>query len=401
MKKRLPIVIFILVAGVAGFLVYRNWKEHNRNGRLTFTGNIELTEVRLAFKRPGRLLVRAVDEGDSAASGSLVARLETDELMRQRDRAVAAVSVAESRLTMLSYEIEHLEQTTAAAIEGRQAELRQAEAALEELETGSREQEIAEAEAAVDRARTESENAATEWRRVSNLRDSGVVSQSAFDSAKTRDEAAKAALKQATERLDLIREGPRSERISAARAAVERAKAALRTAQAAEIELKRKRLERGVRGAEMDAAEAELGVIETQLADSILYAPFNATVLIKSAEPGEVLAAGTPVVTLGDLEHPWVRAYVAETDLGRVKLGDSVRVKTDSFPGKFYEGRISFIASEAEFTPKQIQTREERTKLVYRIKVDLPNPNQELKLNMPVEGEIVTGRGIQTASGGS
>jgi HlyD family secretion protein len=92
---------------------------------------------------------------------------------------------------------------------------------------------------------------------------------------------------------------------------------------------------------------------------------------------------------LGDLAHPWLRAYINETDLGRIKLGGKVRLGTDSFPGKTYDGRISFISSEAEFTPKQIQTKEERVKLVYRIKIDVDNPHQELKNNMPVDGEIL------------
>jgi HlyD family secretion protein len=111
-------------------------------------------------------------------------------------------------------------------------------------------------------------------------------------------------------------------------------------------------------------------------------------VLTKSAEPGEVLAAGATVVTIGDLDHPWVRGYVRESDLGKVKLGQKVKVTTDSFPGKTYTGRITFVASEAEFTPKQIQTTEERVKLVYRIKIQVENPNHELKSNMPVDAEI-------------
>ena len=111
-------------------------------------------------------------------------------------------------------------------------------------------------------------------------------------------------------------------------------------------------------------------------------------VLVKSAEPGEVIAAGTTVVRIGDVDHPWLRAYVGETDLGRVKLGTAVNLTTDSYPGKVYHGTVSFIASEAEFTPKQIQTREERVKLVYRIKIDVDNQSHELKLNMPVDAEI-------------
>ena len=112
-------------------------------------------------------------------------------------------------------------------------------------------------------------------------------------------------------------------------------------------------------------------------------------VLVKSAEAGEVLAAGTTIVTIGDLDHPWLRAYINETDLGRVKLGQKVKLTTDSYPGKIYTGVISFIASEAEFTPKQIQTKEERVKLVYRIKIDVDNTAHELKNNMPVDAEIV------------
>jgi HlyD family secretion protein len=94
---------------------------------------------------------------------------------------------------------------------------------------------------------------------------------------------------------------------------------------------------------------------------------------------------------VGDIEHPWLRAYIREQDLGRVKLGDKVRVTTDSFHDKVYDGHISFISSDAEFTPKQIQTSEERVKLVYRIKIDIDNSRHELKSNMPADAEILTG----------
>jgi HlyD family secretion protein len=125
------------------------------------------------------------------------------------------------------------------------------------------------------------------------------------------------------------------------------------------------------------------------LADTIAASPVDGVVLVKSADVGEVLAAGTTVVTVGDIEHPWLRGYINETDLGRVKLGSKARIMTDSYPGKTYDGRVSFIASEAEFTPKQIQTQQERVKLVYRIKIDIDNPKHELKSNMPADAEIV------------
>jgi HlyD family secretion protein len=112
-------------------------------------------------------------------------------------------------------------------------------------------------------------------------------------------------------------------------------------------------------------------------------------VLVKAADVGEVLAPGTTVVTVGDIDHPWLRGYVNETDLGKIKLGAKAKVTTDSYPGKVYQGRVTFISSEAEFTPKQIQTEQERVKLVYRIKIEMDNPRRELKSNMPADAEIV------------
>jgi HlyD family secretion protein len=112
-------------------------------------------------------------------------------------------------------------------------------------------------------------------------------------------------------------------------------------------------------------------------------------VLVKSADVGEVLAPGTTVVTVGDIDHPWLRGYINETDLGKVRIGSPVKVTSDSYKGKVYNGKVSFISSQAEFTPKQIQTQQERVKLVYRIKIDVENPGRELKSNMPVDAEIM------------
>ena len=141
----------------------------------------------------------------------------------------------------------------------------------------------------------------------------------------------------------------------------------------------------------MEQARAQVTVIDAQLADSIAASPVDGVVLVKSSEAGEVLAAGTTFVTIGESDRPWLRAYIGEQDLGRVKLGAKAKVTTDSYPGKVYWGRVTFVSSEAEFTPKQIQTPEERVKLVYRIKIEVENPRHELKLNMPAEAEILLG----------
>jgi HlyD family secretion protein len=154
------------------------------------------------------------------------------------------------------------------------------------------------------------------------------------------------------------------------------------------LEIKRREQELTYRRSEIERAKANIALIDSQIADTVAVAPVEGVVLVKAADVGEILAAGTTVVTVGDIDHPWLRAYINETDLGKVKLGTKAKVTTDSYRGKIYEGRVSFIASEAEFTPKQIQTEEERVKLVYRIKIDLDNVQHELKSNMPADAEI-------------
>jgi HlyD family secretion protein len=153
--------------------------------------------------------------------------------------------------------------------------------------------------------------------------------------------------------------------------------------------MKRREQELSTRRAEIERSKASMALIDSQLTDTVAVSPVDGVVLVKSADVGEVLAAGTTVVSIGDIDHPWLRGYINETDLGRVKLGSKARVTTDSYPGKVYDGHVSFIASEAEFTPKQIQTLQERVKLVYRIKIEVDNPKHELKSNMPADAEIV------------
>jgi HlyD family secretion protein len=195
-------------------------------------------------------------------------------------------------------------------------------------------------------------------------------------------------VRQAEMRLSLVKEGARKEDIEAAKAQVARAQAAVRSAENNRLEVRRREQELVSRQAEVQRAQSQVAVVDVQIRDSVAEAPMDGVVLTKNVELGEVVNAGVPILTIGDTARPWLRAYLTEKQLGRVKLGDKVKVTTDSFPGKVYIGRVTFIASEAEFTPKQIQTPEERVKLVYRIKVELDNPNQELKLNMPVDAVI-------------
>lgn len=390
MKKRRAILILVVLAAAGGGAWY--WLDGRRNAatnRIQVSGNLELTQVDLSFKTAGRMTELAVREGDFVKKGDLIAKLDSAQLEQQLLRDQASVAAAQSSLQQLQTSIEYQGATIDSDISTRRAELAQAQAKLDELLAGSRPQEIQQAQSAVADAKAWDAQARSDWERAQTLFAREDISKSQYDQARAKLDSTAAQLRQAQDRLGLVTEGPRKEEIAGARAQVSRAQAAVQTAEANRIELRRKQEELAARRAEIDRARAQVGMTQTQIADAVIVAPIDGVVLVKSAEAGEVIAAGTTVVSLGDIAHPWLRAYINETDLGRVKLGNQVRLSTDSFPGKTYPGRVSFISSEAEFTPKQIQTKEERVKLVYRIKIDVDNSHQELKNNMPVDGDIL------------
>ena len=389
MKKRL-ILILLIVVGVGAAVLY-NMRSSSRQGdnRIVVSGNIELTEVNIAFKTAGRLIERNVDEGDIVKKGQIVARLDRDQLIAQREREAAGLASAEAQLAQAQTALEWQKQTLAGDVEQKKGDLGSSEAKLSELENGSRPQEKLDARAAVDAARSEVERSNRDWDRAQTLYKNDDISTAQYDQYRNRWESAEAALKSATEREALVVAGPRVEQIKGQAALVEKARGALKMSEANSLEMKRREQELATRRAEIARSKASIALIDSQLADTIAASPVDGVVLVKSADVGEILAAGTTVVTIGDIEHPWLRGYINETDLGRVKIGSKARVTTDSYKGKIYDGRVSFISSEAEFTPKQIQTQEERVKLVYRIKIEIENPKHELKSNMPADAEIV------------
>jgi len=386
---RRKIIIPILLAAALGAAAWRYFFHNGADpNRMLLHGNIELTETDLSFKVPGRLVELLVDEGANVTKGGILARLDRTELERSRDREVASKIIAASALVQLRTGIDYQSETIAGDMDLKRADLRQADARLAELLNGSRPEEIQQAWAGWQEAKAQHDVAQRDWERAQRLYKSEDISTAQHDQFRMKAEATAMTLKRAQETLTLAQAGPRKEQIEAARAQVDRAKAALRLSEVNKLDLKRRREEVPAREADIVRSEAQLAVYDTQLRDRTLIAPTDGVILTKSAELGEVLAAGAAVVTLGDIDKPWVRAYVAESELGRVKLGMPVEVRTDSFKNKTYKGRVTFIASEAEFTPKTIQTQEERVKLVYRIKIEVENPHRELKLNMPVDAEI-------------
>jgi HlyD family secretion protein len=388
MKNKIILILVVLAVAGATVYAFRGIGSQPDN-RIVISGNIELTEVNIAFKTAGRLTERNVDEGDAVKKGQIVARLDRDQLVAQRDRETAGLASAASQLAQARTSVEWEKATLAGDIETRKGDLGSAEARLAELRNGSRPQEKLDARAAVDSAAAEVERARKDWDRAQTLFKNDDISAAQFDQYRSRWESADALLKQTKEREALVLAGPRIEQINGQQAQVERARGALKMAQANALEIERRQQEMTTRRAEMTRSKASMALIDSQLSDTVAVSPVDGVVLVKAADVGEVLAPGTSVVTVGDIEHPWLRGYINETDLGKVKLGSKAKVTTDSYKGKVYDGRVTFISSEAEFTPKQIQTQQERVKLVYRIKIELDNPRHELKSNMPADAEIV------------
>ncbi len=389
MKKRIiPIVIVLAAAGAAAMYAFRGTGGKPDN-RLMLSGNIELTEVNVAFKTAGRLIERTVDEGDAVKKGQEIARLDRDQLTAQREREAAGLASSAAQLAEAVTAVEWEKANMAADIEQRQADLASNQARHAELKNGARPQERLQARAAVESAQSAYDRAQRDWERGQVLYKDDDISTAQYDQYRNAFDAADAALKNAKEAQGLVLAGPRAEQIDAASGQVSHAQGALNMAQANTIELKRRQQDVVMHRAQIAQSRASLALIDSQLSDTVASSPVDGVVLMKAADVGEVLAPGTTVVTVGDIDHPWLRGYVNETDLGKVKLGSKARVTTDSYPGKVYDGRVTFISSEAEFTPKQIQTAQERVKLVYRIKIEVENPRHELKSNMPADAMIL------------
>jgi HlyD family secretion protein len=324
--KRFIIGILIAAAIAGGIYYYLTREKDQSDLTIKVSGNIEATEVDAGFKISGRIVARLVDEGDWVKKGQLLARLDDEDLRNRFEVAKATLLSAQARLSKLL--------------------------------AGSRPEEIREAQAAVEQTQFDLENKRNHYERMKPLFDRGVIPKETLDNAEAAYKVAQASLQRATESYRLVKEGPRKEDIEDARAQVEQARASLK-------------------------------LTETQLSYTNLYSPMSGVVLVKSGEVGEVVNPGTSVLTLADIEGVWLKAYIPETDLSKVKWGQEVIITTDLRPRKEYKGRISFISSQAEFTPKQIQTEKERVTLVYRIKVDIPNPERELKPGMPADGKIL------------
>jgi HlyD family secretion protein len=325
MKKKRLIIVGIIIVIIIAVLLVNHFRNKKDDGALRLSGNVEVTETNVGFKLPGRVMELTVDEGQQVNVGQLIARIDNAEL--------------------------------ASVVMQNKASLQEAMTRLAELRAGSRVQEIERARASVNAQTADLDKAKKDYERADILYKNGAISASQFEAAQNAYNTRAAQLKSAQETLSLVKEGPRKEDIQAAEHRVQQAKAMVNTS-------------------------------EERLKDTVLFAPISGVILRKNVELGETLSSGTPVFTIGDLENPWVKVYVKENRLGQVKLGQKADVKVDSFKDKTYDGTVTFISSEAEFTPKNVQTEEERVKLVFGVKVKVKNENGELKPGMPADVKI-------------
>jgi len=322
MKKRIVIVALVLLtvtAGAAGLYL------HHRPslGELVVQGNVDLRQVELPFKDNERIVEVLAQEGDRVHAGQVLARLDVERLQARISQARAQVAVRRE--------------------------------VLRRLENGTRPEEIAQAHANVDSASAAAENAQSQYDRlvkISKGAGARAVSQADLDEASANLRVMQARLMSARKALQLSVAGPREEDKAEARA-------------------------------QLDATNAQLDLLLRQLADASLVAPTAAVVRSRLMEPGEMASPQRPVFSLALTDPKWVRAYISESDLGRLKPGMPARVSTDTDPDKSLPGWVGYISSVAEFTPKTVQTEELRTRLVYEVRVFVKDPQDVLRLGMP------------------
>ena len=325
MKRVIPLLLLLAIGGAVVYFHPQWYRKPTAENMLKLSGNIEAHESLVSFKVTGRIIDLPVDEGMTMKAGDLLARLDDDDY---RQQVAVDNATAHQRTRQLTLAL-----------------------------AGSRAQDIEAAKLAMFDAQADLDQKKKDYARYQALYEKDEIPGQTRDQAATNVTRAQDTYQRAQQIYNELVEGTRKEELAVDRANVHQ-------------------------------ADQVVDMSHIRLTYTVLRAPFSGVVLVRQAELGEVVSPGTPIVTLADLDHLWVRVYVPETDLGKVSLSQVVNVHTDSFPDKTYPGRISFISSEAEFTPKSVQTEKERVTLVYRVKVDMDNPRHELKPGMPADVDI-------------
>ncbi len=339
----------ITVAALAALAALAACRQPAPSNTIRVSGHVEATEVHVAAEVGGRLVDQRVAEGDPVAPGDVIALLDTRDIELQIGRANAERAAADAQLRL--------------------------------LQAGARPQDIRQAEAQVDAARAdaaaaevERRAAETDFQRFETLLQANAGSQKQRDDARARVDAARE------------REGGARDRIRAAGEVVSRLQAGARPE---EVEAARARVA---------AIDAQLAVFEKMRGDAIVVAPVGGIVTLTLTDAGEIVAPGMPLLVVTDLDHAWANLFVPEPLIPRLVLGQAADVRTDA--GDTLTGTVTYISPQAEFTPRNVQTADERSRLVYRIKVAVDNSAGVLKSGMPVDAELTLPDAPQQPSNG-
>jgi HlyD family secretion protein len=358
---------------------------------------VDLRQVQLAFNNSERITYVLVQEGDRVRRGQVLARLDTSRLEPQVAQAEAQVAAQRQVVERLRHGSRPEE------IAQARAQVAGQRAVVERLRNGSRPEEIAQAKANTLAAQADAANARRRYERYKKLAtvrlgdqsEVQAVSQEELDNAKAALDVAEAKLTVSQKALDLAVAGPRKEDIAEAEARLAMYQEALDLAVAGPRKEDIAQAE-----AQLRANEAQLAFLRQQLADAQLVAPADAVVRTRLLEPGDMASPLRPVFSLAITDPKWVRAYVSEPDLGKVRPGMAASVAVDSFPGRRFDGWVGFVSPVAEFTPKAVQTEELRTSLVYEVRVFVKDPSDELRLGMPATVYLPPGQGTPASGEG-
>ena len=320
MKKRIVVIILLIALGSATYW-YLNRPIAPVNGNLTLYGNIDIRQVQLSFHDPEHIAEMKVEEGDKVKKGQLLA-------VQDLERFNSNLQAAQARL---------------------QAQQQQ----VAKLDAGTRKEDLAKAWADVEAVIATVKFAKIELKREQTLVKKSLTSKESVDRAQASLDEAKAKLNAVRAQYALLKKGPRIEDIAAAKAL-------------------------------LDADKVAVSLAEQKIEDAHLYAPSNGIIRDRVLEPGDMADGHSAVYTLALVDPVWARTYVPETELGKLHHGQQAFIHTDSHPEKSYQGWIGYISPTAEFTPKAIETPELRTSLVYQMRVFACNPDDELRLGMPV-----------------
>ena len=371
------VLLVVAGLGIGGPLVSRIL---NSRGVPTIqvTGNMEALQVDVSAKIAGRILSLRVREGDRVTEGQLLARLDDAELRAEVERAEAALKTAEAQLRDL------LAGARREEIEEARATVARAEAQLRDLLAGSRREEIEQAREAVRSAEATRAWTERDFKRAQELFQKELIAAQEVDKTRQAYEVAVAQERSARANLQMVEAGPRRDQIDAARAQLKAARDHLDLLLAGP----RPYQVEAARG-QVTQARAARDAAQSRLRESTIVSPINGVVLRKNLEAGEMANPGGSILTLVDPTDIWLRAYVSETEIGRIKVGMAARITIDAYRDRVFTGKITEIASEAEFTPKNVQTKKERVNLVFRIKIAVDNPQGFLKPGMPADADIL------------